>query len=113
MYVVGACVLLPGILIVILICSLQLVILFGREGSQEANMGVLLRMVTTTTLSRASTDLWAHTDAVHGCLALLTASFKKTPNLVSAHHNHVAPLFHLGKGFYAFQVCDHQAQGFC
>ncbi|XP_063602687.1 importin-13-like [Penaeus indicus] len=74
----------------------QLVILFGREGNQEANMGVLLRMVTTTTLSRASTDLWAHTDAVHGCLTLLTASFKKTPNLVSAHHNHVAPLFHLG-----------------
>ncbi|XP_047488672.1 importin-13-like [Penaeus chinensis] len=78
------------------IFSLQLVILFGREGNQEANMGVLLRMVTTTTLNRASTDLWAHTDAVHGCLTLLTASFKKTPNLVSAHHNHVAPLFHLG-----------------
>lgn len=79
-----------------LICF-QLVILFGREGSQEANMGVLLRMVTSTTLTRASADLWNHTDAVQGCLALLTATFKKTPHLLTAHHNHLAPLFHLGK----------------
>ncbi|KAG7165557.1 Importin-13-like [Homarus americanus] len=74
----------------------QLVILFGREGSQEANMGVLLRMVTSTTLSRASADLWNHTDAVQGCLALLTATFKKTPHLTTTNHNHLAPLFHLG-----------------
>lgn len=75
----------------------QLVILFGREGNQEANMGALLRMITTTTLSRASADLWNHTDAVHGCLALLGATFKKTPHLLTSHPNHLAPLFHLGK----------------
>lgn len=77
--------------------SWQLVILFGREGNQEANMGALLRMITTTTLSRASADLWNHTDAVHGCLALLGATFKKTPHLLTSHPNHLAPLFHLGK----------------
>ncbi|KAK7073770.1 hypothetical protein SK128_019341 [Halocaridina rubra] len=73
-----------------------IVILFGRDGNQETNMGVLLRMVTATTLSRASADLWSHTDAIHGCLTLLTATFKKTPNLIVSHHNHIAPLFHLG-----------------
>lgn len=74
----------------------QLVILFGRDGNQENNMGVLLRMVTATTLNRASADLWSHTDAIHGCLMLLSASFKKTPNLIVSHHNHITPLFHLG-----------------
>ncbi|KAK4310687.1 hypothetical protein Pmani_017765 [Petrolisthes manimaculis] len=74
----------------------QLVILFGREGSQEANMGVLLRLVTSTTLNRASKDLWNHTDSVHGCLALLTATLKKTPHLLTTNPTHLAPLFHLG-----------------
>ncbi|XP_063872317.1 importin-13-like isoform X2 [Scylla paramamosain] len=74
----------------------QLVVLFGRDGNQEANMSVLLRMITTTTLSRVSADLWNHTDTVHGCLALLGTTFKKTPHLLTAHHNHLAPLFHLG-----------------
>lgn len=74
----------------------QLVILFGRESSQEGNMGVLLRLVTATTLNRASADLWAHTDSVHGCLTLLTATFKKAAHLMSAQSHHLAPLFHLG-----------------
>ena len=77
----------------------QLVVLFGRDSNQEANMGVLLRMITTTTLSRVSADLWNHTDTVHGCLALLGATLKKTPHLLISHHNHLAPLFHLGKFF--------------
>ncbi|CAL4066071.1 unnamed protein product, partial [Meganyctiphanes norvegica] len=74
----------------------QLVILFGRESSQEGNMGVLLRLVTATTLTRASADLWAHTDCVHGCLTLLSATFKKAPHLMTAQSHHLAPLFHLG-----------------
>lgn len=81
----------------VFLISFQLVILFGREGNQEANMGALLRMITTTTLSRASADLWNHTDAVHGCLALLGATFKKTPHLLTSNPSHLAPLFHLGK----------------
>lgn len=60
-------------------------------------MGVLLRLVTSTTLNRASKDLWNHTDSVHGCLALLTATVKKTPHLLTANPTHLAPLFHLGK----------------
>lgn len=88
----------------------QIVILFGREGNQEANMGVLLRVVTSTTLSRASADLWNHTDAVHGCLTLLTATFKKTPLLFTAHHNHFAPLFHLGE-FTVFKGCRYSKHG--
>ncbi|XP_076054811.1 importin-13-like protein cdm isoform X2 [Oratosquilla oratoria] len=74
----------------------QLVILFGKDTTQEGNMKVLLRMVVVTTLQRASGDLWGQTDAVQACLLLLTAVLKKTPHLLMQDAEDLTPLFHLG-----------------
>ncbi|KAL7639589.1 UNVERIFIED_CONTAM: hypothetical protein RMT77_010090 [Armadillidium vulgare] len=72
----------------------QLITLYGRDDQQKSNMVMLLQLVVSATLTRASSDLWNYTDVVQAFLSLMAITLKRLPFLFTVQQ--LPSIFNLG-----------------